>query len=175
MLRLFTVVIFAVVVVFDFTGVDVTVGRMFSGSESVSAFSTGSGSFFIVGDISFDISFWFSANIFVKSDNSSFLSDEFISSIFSICNLGELLVPATRSSCGFSPNNGVNGICNCFTWLFTFFHLLLQLTVPCWFSVGGYEFRWCQFCGRYYLDFAISLRSWTCFSVICYRFTAFSP
>ena len=81
-LRLFTGVVLEVVA-FVLIGVDVVIGSTFSGSESeFSRFSVVVG-FSTSGAISFNISFWFSARILVRSDIISFLRDILISSSFS--------------------------------------------------------------------------------------------
>ena len=96
MLRLLTGVILRVVaVVLVFIGVDVTFSGMFSGSESVSSDALASACFLVTGAISFNISFWFSARILVRSDIISLLREDLISSRFSVSILGDLLVPAT--------------------------------------------------------------------------------
>ena len=51
--------------------------------------------FLDVGAISFNISFEFSAKIFVRSDVIFFLSEDLISSRFSVSILEDLVVPAT--------------------------------------------------------------------------------
>ena len=95
-LRLLTGVILRVVaVVLVFIGVDVAFSGMFSGSESVSSDALASACFLVTGAISFNISFWFSARILVRSDIISLPREDLISSRFSVSILGDLLVPAT--------------------------------------------------------------------------------
>ena len=95
-LRLLTgVILRAVAVVLVFIGVDVAFSGMFSGSESVSSDALASACFLVTGAISFNISFWFSARILVRSDIISLLREDLISSRFSESILGDLLVPAT--------------------------------------------------------------------------------
>ena len=96
MLRLFTGVILRVVaVVLVLIGVEVAFSGTFSDSESVSSVAVMTVCFLDVGAISFNISFWISAKILVRSDIISFLSEDLNSSRFSVSTLGDLLVPAT--------------------------------------------------------------------------------
>ena len=99
MLRSLTgVVLRLTAVVLGLLGVEVTGGRTFSDSESESSGTVRVVCFLTTGDISFSISFWFSAKIFVRSDKLSFLVVAFNSSKFSVGTFGDLLAPAT----GFS-------------------------------------------------------------------------
>ena len=69
MLRLFIDVIFGITVaVLVLIGVEVAVAGTFSDSESVSSETVKAGCFLASGAISFNISFWFSAKILVRSD-----------------------------------------------------------------------------------------------------------
>ena len=97
-LRLFTGVVLELVAVWVLTGVDVLVTETFSGSESESWTFKWTVCFLFKGAISLNISFWFSASIFVKSDMISFLRVVFISSKFSSSSLGFLLELAIRFS-----------------------------------------------------------------------------
>ena len=108
LLRLFTGVVFYTAV-FDFTGYDVLATEMFSNSESESRSFRWTGSFLFKGAMSFSISSWFSANVFVKSDMISFLIDVFISPKFSGSTLRVLQGPATRfSGCLLSATEASN-------------------------------------------------------------------
>ena len=96
MLRQFTgVILRVVVVVLVLIGVEVAFPGTFSDSESVSSVAVMMVCFLDVGTIRDNISFWFSAKILVRSDMISFLSEDLISSRFSVRTLGDLLVPAT--------------------------------------------------------------------------------
>ena len=75
MLRLFIGVVLELVAVIILTGVDVPATETFSGSESESWTLAETGCFLLRGAINFSISFWFSANIFVKSARIFFLRD----------------------------------------------------------------------------------------------------
>ena len=79
MLRSFTVVVLMLtVVVPGLTDVDVIVGGTFLGSESDSPGTVKIAGFLATGAISFIISFWFSAKIFVRSERISFLRVDFL-------------------------------------------------------------------------------------------------
>ena len=91
LLRLFTGVVLELVAVCVLTGVDVLVTEMFSWSESESCMFELTERFLFAGAINLSISFWFSANIFVRSVIISFLRVVFISSRFSSSSLGFLL------------------------------------------------------------------------------------
>ena len=84
LLRLVIGVIFEVVVL-DFIGGNVVVGKAFSASQSEFSSFWESADFLTAGAIKFNISFsfFFSATILVRSDKISFLSDALISSSFS--------------------------------------------------------------------------------------------
>ena len=85
-------------VAFDFIGVEVDEGCVFSVSESESSMFLWIVDFLTVGAISLNVSFWFSAKIFVRSEVTSILSDALISSLFSACYFGDLLAPPTKFS-----------------------------------------------------------------------------
>ena len=107
MLRLFTGVGLELVAVVVLTGVDVLATETFSGSESVSWSFAEMGRFLLEVAISLSISFWFSANICVKSDRIFFLKNLFISSKFSGSVLRVLLEPAIKSSDGIFSATGI--------------------------------------------------------------------
>ena len=79
LLRLLTGVVLVLVAVTALTGVDVRETGVFSSSESESWFSNETARFLLSGAINLNISFWFSASIFDKSDKVSFLKDAFSS------------------------------------------------------------------------------------------------
>ena len=109
MLRLFTgVIIWLIVVAVGYTGVDVIVGGTFSVSESDPSGTVEVACFLATAAISFNISFWFSANILVKSDKIPFLTEDFISSKFSVWTSDDLLVAATEFSFRTIPLRGVS-------------------------------------------------------------------
>ena len=100
MLRLlFGVILELVALVLPLIGVEVAFSGLFSESESESSVDLNTVCFLTVGAISFSVSFWFSAEILVRSDMISFLSTDFIFSKLSVVTLGDLLVPTI----GFSP------------------------------------------------------------------------
>ena len=80
MLRLFTGVVLELVAIVVLTGVDVLATEVFSGSESESWSLVQMRQFLLKGAINLGTSFWFSANIFDRSDKISFHKDVFISS-----------------------------------------------------------------------------------------------
>ena len=98
MLRLLTGVVLVVVAVTILTGVDVRAVEMFSNSESESWFSIEAVRFLFRGAINLNISFWFSASIFDRSDKISFLKDAFITFRSSGSVLEVLLQLATKFS-----------------------------------------------------------------------------
>ena len=95
-------------VVLFLTGVDVAFAGMFSGSESVSSGTVSAGCFLAAGAINFNISLWFLGRILARSAIISFLRVDFISSRFSVCTLGDLLVPATGFMLWLLPARGVS-------------------------------------------------------------------
>ena len=89
-------------------GVEVAFSGTFSDSESVSSEAVITVCVLVVGAISLNTSFWFSAKILVRSDIISFLSEDLISSRFSVSTLGDLLVPATGFRFWLFSGNGVS-------------------------------------------------------------------
>ena len=100
LLRLFTGVVLELVAVIVLTGIDVLDTETSSGSESESWTFAVIGRFLFKGATSLSISFWFSANIFVRSARIPFLRDVFISSRFSSSVLTTLLELAIKSPDG---------------------------------------------------------------------------
>ena len=98
MLRLLTGVVLVLVAVTVLTGVDVRATEIFSTSESESWFSNETAGFLLSGANNLNISFWFSANIFDRSDKISFLKDAFSSFRSSDSVLVVLLQLATKFS-----------------------------------------------------------------------------
>ena len=152
-LRLFTGVISRVVAVVLFLiGVEVAFSGMFSDSEFVSSVAATMVCFLAGGAISFNISFWFSAKILVRSDMISFLNEDLISSRFSVSTLGDLLVPATGfkfwlvSSIGVSTSVETNSSTAFLFWLLVVilerervFFGKLEFFKEIWFSETKYQ------------------------------------
>ena len=110
MLRLFTGVVFELRAIVVLTGVDPLATEVFSGSESESWSLVQLRRFLLKGAIHLRISFWFSANIFDRSDKISFLKDVLISSKFSGSTLRVLLGPAINCSMGYSHLQGFRNL-----------------------------------------------------------------